>query len=322
MKLNVLNYYKSRIPSQLRKLTIKTFTHKSINFRSINYNSSLEKQISNVKWADVLLLTPGRFLHKDVLDNAKHIKLIQIWSSGYEKLNIKAIKTNKIPLANNGSVNSTSVAEHTILLILSVFRKIIYFNNIAKKGKWEGNSHGLDCFNLSNKNIGLVGYGNVGKKVARICKAFGANIYFNDIVRKKKNYLNAKYLPLDKLFKISDVVSLHLHYNRETKNIINKSLLSLMKKNSILINVSRAGLVDNKYLNKMLKNNRIKGAGFDVFIREPTKKGDIYLDNDNVVLSPHTAGATIDTHKEVLLNCKKNILNLHKKNTIKWLVKL
>ncbi len=321
MKIKILNYYEERIPKPLRLLIKKKFKKKNIILKSTTYKEKISNQINLVKWANILLLTPGRYLDNNVLNNASHIKLIQIWSSGFDKLNIDGIKKNKIPLANNGSVNSTAVSEQTVLLILSVLRKLIHFNKITKNGNWEGNSHGIDCFNLKNKKVGIIGYGNIGKKVGNICRGFGAKIYFNDIKKTKFSNKSAKYLNLKKLMSYCDIITIHLHYSKKTHNIINKKLLKLMKKNSVFINVSRAGLVDNNFLNSQLKNKRILGAGLDVFDKEPTKKGDIFLNLPNVVLTPHTAGSTLDTYEEVINNCYKNIINVVKKKKINWLIK-
>ena len=319
MKLKILNYYEKRIPNELRNIIIKKFNNKKINLKTVRYDQSIKIQTSLVKWADYLLLTPGRHIPDQVLDNAKHIKLIQIWSSGFDKLNLKRIIKNKIPTANNGSVNSISVSEHTILLILSLYRKMLNYSERAKSGNWKGNSHGIDCYNLNNKKIGIIGLGKIGSKVAKICKSFGSKIFYYDIKKNKNS--TYKYLPLKKLVSECDVISLHLHYNKSTFKILNKNLLSKMKKNSILINVSRAGLVDNKYLYIMLKKKRIFGAGLDVFDKEPTQKGDPFLNLDNVVLTPHTAGSTIDTYLEVINNCYNNIILASKNQKIKWLIK-
>ena len=117
-----------------------------------------------------------------------------------------------------------------------------------------------------------------------------------------------------------DIISLHLHYNKKNHNIIDKEHLKLMKKTQYLL-MYLEHLVDNKYLNFLLKNKKIFGAGIDVFDKEPTQKGDIFLNLNNVVLTPHTAGSTLDTYEEVVNNCYENIINVLKKKKIKWLIK-
>lgn len=313
MQLNILNYYEKRIPKILRKLT-KSYL-KRYNYKCVKYDDNFSKQLKLIKWADVLFLTPGRFLSDELISNAKRVKLIQIWSSGYDKLNLKAIKKFKIPLANNDSINSTSVAEHTIMLMLNTLRKFPYFSKITHDCKWSGNSHGTDCFNLKNKKIGIVGLGKVGKKVAKICKSFGCQIFYNDlIIQKNSGY---KYSSLQKIFKNCDIITLHLHYTSKTRLIVNKKILNLMHKNSFLINVSRAGLVDNKHLNHLLNTNKIAGVGIDVFEKEPTQKGDYFINSKNACLTPHTAGSTIDTYIDVLETCIQNFEKIKKKNKIK-----
>lgn len=318
-KIKILNYYEDRVPKKLLSLVKKKFNHKNIIFKRIKYTEALSKQISFVKWANFLLLTPGRVIHDEVLKNSKHIKLIQIWSSGYDKLNLNEIFKNRIPIANNGSVNATSVAEHTVMLMLAVYRKLLAYGEIAKKGKWKGNLHGIDCYNLNNKKIGIIGLGNIGTKVANICKSFGSKIFYYDI----KKYKNSKFqfLSLKRLVASCDIITLHLHSNKQTFKILNKKLLSRMKKGSIIVNVSRSDLIDYSYLNNMLKKKKIFGAGLDVYDKEPTLPGDMFLDLDNVVLTPHTAGSSIDTYMEVINNCYNNIISASKNKNIKWLIK-
>ena len=190
MKIKILNVYEKRLPKALRKLILSYFNKKEFILKSMNYQENLNRQKSLFKWADIVFMTPGRFLKDEVIASGKNIKLIQIWSSGFEKMNLKAIKKYNIPLSNNGSLNSVSVAEHTVLLILSVLRKLPENHLRTVNGNWKGNSHGIDMYNLCNKKVGIVGFGNIGKKVGKICHGFGSKIYYYDIINNLHNNLD------------------------------------------------------------------------------------------------------------------------------------
>ena len=138
-------------------------------------------------WADFVLFAPGRALSSEVMKSAKNVKLMQLWSSGYDKFNIKDSIHYKIPVANNGGGNAISVAEHTILLMLSVCKWLPDSHSRTVEGRWEGNSHGIDMLLLNKKTLGLIGFGNIGKEVAIRAKGFGMDIIYYDINRASKS---------------------------------------------------------------------------------------------------------------------------------------
>ena len=157
---NLLYVYEERIPEILQKLVILEIKKKKFNLKKMTYKTSLKHQKKLFSWCDAVLFAPGRYLENEVVESAKNCKIFQLWSSGFDKFNVKAAKNN-ITICNNGSQNNISVAEHAVMLMLSLNRKLIHFNNITKNGNWAGNSHGVDLFEMKNKVLGIIGFGNI-----------------------------------------------------------------------------------------------------------------------------------------------------------------
>jgi len=324
-KIKLLYVYEERIPLPLRNLVENQIKKHNFLYKKMTYKLSKLNQEKLFTWADAVFFAPGRFIEDDVLTKAQNnVKIFQLWSSGFEKFNVKTTKKLNIPLANNGSQNSTAVSEMAVLLMMAVNRKLPHFHERTITGNWKNNSHGFDLFEMHGKTLGIIGFGNIGKKVAKICNSFGMKIlYFDKIraTRKLEKKLNAKFVTKNSLIKKSDIVSVHLHLNDKTRKIIDKKSIQNMRKNSILINVSRSQLVDNKALLHALKKNKIRGAGLDVHDNEPTLKNDELNNHPGVVVTPHISGSTYDTYLRVIKSCLQNIKNTVKnKKNIKWKV--
>lgn len=322
MKKKVLYVYENRIPIELRKLIIRIIKKHGFSCSSMNYKAPKIIQKKNFLSADAVFFAPGRHIDTEVLKNAKKAKIFQIWSSGYDKFNIEGAKAAKVITCNNGSQNGIAVAEHTVLLILACLKKLIHFYDRTVNGNWKNNSHGIDLYELRNKTIGILGFGKIGMRVAKILNGFEVNILYNDLKRLKSNdekKLNIKYCTKNYLLKNSDIVTLHLHLNKNTKNIINSNSFKIMKKNSILVNVSRAHLINRSSLIKALRQKKISGFGIDAHYLEPTKRNDTLLKIENVISTPHIAGSTYDTYLRVINSCLENIKNaFNKPRNIKW----
>ena len=322
-KIKLLYVYEERIPTELRNLVEENIKKYNFLYKKMTYKLSKPKQKELFSWADAVFFAPGRFISSDVLEvGKKNIKIFQLWSSGFEKFNFQAAKKLKIPLSNNGGENAIAVSEMTVLLMLAINRKLSHFSKRASSGNWKNNSHGVDLFEMYNKTVGIIGFGNIGKKVARICKSFGMKILYYDKIKLSKKLekkFSVNYAAKNMLLNKSDIITLHLHLNKETKNILNKKSFIEMKRKPILINVSRSRLVDNKELLKALNKNIIRGAGLDVHDIEPTIKNDALNNHPGVVATPHIAGSTKDTYLRVINGCLKNIKNtINNKNDIKW----
>ncbi|MDP6527910.1 MAG: NAD(P)-dependent oxidoreductase, partial [Candidatus Pacebacteria bacterium] len=221
--MNLLYLFAERHPKNLRELIRSYIPQEEFEVREMSYLESTEDQIEKIKWAEAALLAPGRHLKDEVLASGGHLKLMQIWSSGYDKFNLKAATEAGIPVSNNGGANRIAVAEQTFLLMLSVYKRLPDSHRRVVTGNWEGNSHGMDMFILYGKTLGIVGLGAIGREVAVRAKAFGMKVLYYDIKRlspKEEKEFGVEYAELERLYKESDVVTLHLNYTPEVENMI------------------------------------------------------------------------------------------------------
>ncbi len=231
------------------------------------------------------------------IDIAKKAKLMQILSAGYDRLNVPELAKAGIPLATNGGANAPTVAEHALLLILSLYRKLPLHHATLKSGKWLGHQEVLGLNELRGKQVGIVGFGKIGREVARMVNGFLANVVYYDVFKAPDDVeqnLNARRLELDALLRTSDIVTLHTPLTESSRGLINSKSLQSMKRNAVLINTARGAAVVEKDLIDALEKGIIAGAGLDVFENEPLGDSRL-LSFENVVLTPHTAGSTIDT---------------------------
>ena len=243
----LLYVYEERIPQGLCELVLSLIPRDEFELDTMTYLTPDEEKKKKLAWAEVVLFAPGRFLSDEILEHAKNVKLMQLWRSGFEKCNHQGAAKFGIPVANNGGANAGSVAEHAILLMLAVYKWLPNSHWRTVTGNWTGNSHGMDMFMLNQKTLGIIGFGNIGRQVARKLKGFDMNIVYFDVKQAPEEVeaeYGVRFLPLDELLKESDIVTLHLHSNESTKNIIGAREIGLMKKNAVLINVSRAQLGD------------------------------------------------------------------------------
>lgn len=218
---------------------------------------------------------------------ASRLKLIQTLSAGFEEVDLDSARRHGVAVANNNGANAVSVAEHVILLILALYRHLLFHHHSVSVGPWENRK--LQNRELAGTTLGLIGLGAVGSTVARKAVALGMTVQYFDIVRKPdaEAELNAQYLYPGELLRSSDIVSYHLPITEYTRRIINRRGLDLMKPDSLLINVARGGLQDETALHDALVSGTISGAGLDVFEEEPLPGHSPLRSLENVVLTPH-----------------------------------
>jgi lactate dehydrogenase-like 2-hydroxyacid dehydrogenase len=245
----------------------------------------------------------------DMMKKATRLRMVQKTGVGCDNIDIKTAAELNIPVCNTPGGNSTAVAELTIAFILNLYRKLNILDRATKNGKWYMWEYRLQSFEMKGKTHGIIGMGNIGKATARLSQAFGTKIIYYDKYRLKEDEekaLNVTYMEMDDLLKNSDIVSIHIPLLPETEGLIGERELALMKKNAILINVSRGKIVDEKALAKALKEKRISGAGIDTWANEPVDKDNPLLKFDNVIATPHIGAGTRDTLSNILEMCFKN----------------
>ncbi len=252
------------------------------------------------------------------------LKLVQLLSAGYDRVDIEAARKAGVPVANNGGANAIAVAEHTLMLILAVEKKLVRFHIDVVAGKWRVGDHAQSrVHELPGKLLGIVGLGNIGKKVARRAAAFDLRIQYYDIARlteDQEDALGLRFVLLDELLRTSDVVSLHVPLTDVTRNMISTRELGLMKPEAILINTCRGPVVDEAALQRALTERTIAGAGLDVLVDEPPAPGHPLFSLPNVTLTPHSAGPTWENWTARFRNGFDNIQRVAAGGRPRWVI--
>lgn len=254
---------------------------------------------------------------------APELRLVQLLSAGYDNVDLEAARRARVPVSNNGGANAISVAEHTLMLLLTVSRKVVWQHGSVSAGRWRGNGPAPRMYELFNKTLGIVGLGTIGKKVARLAQAFGMRVQYYDIARLSEDAedaLGVRFRLLRELLKSSDAVSLHVPLNESTRGMIGADELALMKPEAILVNTCRGPVVDEVALHGALSSAKLFGAGLDVFEQEPPPAGNPLLKLNNVVLTAHFAGPTWDNHVARFRNAFDNVQRVHRGEPPLWVV--
>ena len=292
--------------------------------------------ISKAKDSDIISVFIYSKVNKDVLKKLPNLKLIATRSTGFDHLDLKECKKRKITVCNVPYYGENTVAEHTFALILSLSRNV--HKSYVRTLKDDFSIKGLTGFDLKDKTIGIIGGGQIGLHVARMARAFGMHVRVYDI--NKNNFMaeviNFKYIDFGELLRVSDIISLHVPYNKHTHHMINKKNIYKIKKGAILINTARGAAVDTNALFEALKNNRLAGAGLDVIEGEELIKEEHELlhkstnpekwktivrnhkifEMDNVVFTPHNAFNSKEALIRILDTTIENIRAYLNKNHI------
>ena len=256
-----------------------------------------------------LIIRSVRKLNKqdiNILRSLK-VKLVCTASSGFDNIDTSYCKKTGIKVFNVPYGNYISAAEHTVGLILNILKNISNANTDMKSGLYESLKY--KNFELYSKTVGIIGVGKVGSHAAKLCKSFGAKIIGNDIKKSLKYKYNwIIFKELTELLKVSDIVSIHTPLDRTTRNLLNKNRLRIMKKNAVLINCARGGIVDENELIRLLKSNKIYYAGIDVFENEPDINKN-FKRTKNVILTPHLAGKTVESKERISVQLAERIIS-------------
>ena len=292
-------FFTNRTPELATLLT----RHAPPGFEVSVHSSALpdSAKLPLVEVADFLILFPGQ-LSEPVLRAARNVRLIQLVGAGFDQMNLTLCRELGIPVANNGGANAVDVAEHTLALILAVYRRLVEMDANVRGERWHAIDSGMTTFTIHGKTAGLVGLGNIGRRVADLLRAFGAQVIYADAYPAPpaiEAELGARRVELDELLAQADIVSLHVPLNDATRHLIGPAELARMKPTAILINTCRGPVVDEAALAvalaDALRDSHIAGAGLDVLEQEPPDPANPLLGLPNVVLTPHTAGVTYDT---------------------------
>ena len=303
MKILLTNHYEGK-PAEI----IKSAVPDGFELEMLESVSQQELE-GKVKEADYLLVSGRLKINRTVLENATNIKMIQRTGVGLDSMDLEYIRNHDIPFYVNKGVNAQSVAEHTILLMLASLRNLVEINENTKRGIWKKQAQGVCTHELCGKTVGLIGMGAIGRKVAGMLKAFGAEVLYNDVSKMKQedeNTLGIKFSTREEIIEKSDVISLHCPLTDDTRHMINDMAVNKMKNGVILINTARGGLIDEAALINGIKNGKIAGAGIDVYEKEPVDNSEV-LNLQNVITTPHIGGVTYDSFYQMMYQAMRNI---------------
>jgi phosphoglycerate dehydrogenase-like enzyme len=254
---------------------------------------------------------------------APKLKLYQLLSAGYDDVDLEAARRAKVPVCNNGGANAISVSEHAMMLMLTVSRRVVWQHESVSAGRWRGNGAAPMMYEIYDKTLGIVGLGTIGKKVARLANAFRMRVQYYDIARlpeHEEDALGVRFRLLRELLRTSDIVTMHVPLNDSTRHMIGGDELALMKPEAIIVNTSRGPVIDEVALTKALAENKLFGAGLDVFDQEPPPPDNPIFKLRNVVLTSHFAGPTWDNHVARFRNAFDNIQRVHRGEKPAWVV--
>lgn len=249
------------------------------------------------------LLVAAYKINEDILRKAKKAKILQKTGIGLDNMDLIKAAELGIPVCNTPGSNASGVAELAMAMILSLYRKLLILDKATKNGKWLMWELRPFTFELQNKIHGFIGFGNIGRKTAQLSRAFGTKIVYYDPRRLPEaieQEFDATYMELDDVLRNSDIVSLHLPLLHDTRDLIGKRELSLMKSTAVLVNVARGGIIDEAALYQALLKGELAGAGIDTFAAEPVAMDNPLLSLDNVIATPHIGAGTRDTLNNVL----------------------
>ena len=284
---------------------------------------SKENLISKLPDFDGITLRRGK-IDAEILEKCKKLKVISRHGVGYDNVDIKFLKENKISLLVTATTTSTSPAEHIMFMILNISRSFNLFDESVRNGKFDKIMHMKhNSFELFNKKILIVGFGRIGKKLIKKCLGFDIEVLVYDPFVDKKiiESLGGKKInSLDEGLKEDHILSLSVPLTKDTHNMINLEKMKIMKKTAIIINTSRGGIINEKDLNTALDTEIIYGAGIDVFEKEPPEENNPLLKNKKVLLSPHAATFTRECTSDMAIQTAQNIIDFFENNLNKIMV--
>lgn len=234
---------------------------------------------------------------KGTLANKGKLKLICRWGVGVDSVDVPYASARGIAVTNTPGANASAVSELAVLLMLAVGRNLMFHNRSIQNGVWSRTMFTDNAVSLNGKKVGIIGGGNIGRQVARRVQAFGAEARYYDVFRlapETEKQFDLTFVPLDDLLADSDVVTLHVPLLDNNHHMLNAEKIALMKRNAILINTARGGLVDDKALLTAIDEGRLMGAGLDCVEDDPLPAGHPLLDHPNIVITPHVGGNTSD----------------------------
>jgi len=295
--------------------------HPNFEFELIE-NISKENLIKKLPNFDGITLRVAE-LGSEILEHCKKLKVISRHGVGYDNLDTKYLKKNNITLLITATANAVSVAEHVMYMMLSLSKGITEYDNAVRSGNFKKNVNKIETHELLNKEILIAGFGRIGKNLIKRCLGFEmkVNVYDPFVDKKTIELMGGnKVENINTALNTADFLSIHMPLTSETKNLIDLKKLKTMKKNAVIINTARGGIINETDLDTALNNKIIFGAGLDVFEKEPINMDNPLIKNKRVLLSPHSSTFTQECTARMGIETVQNLIdffeNKIKKNMI------
>lgn len=282
--------------------------------------TSADELPSRIADADAVICNKSVFT-KEVFDAASRLKYIGLFATGYNNIDIPAALAHGVTVCNAGSYSTAAVAQHTFALILEHFGNISEYKRFCAKGKWTSSPtfspFVFPMHELDGKTIGIIGYGSIGKTVAKIALAFGMRVLV--YTRTPKDDPLVSFVDLETLVSKSDVITVHCPLNDASRGMFNEELFAKCKSGAYFVNTSRGPVADERALRAALDSGRLSGAGVDVLESEPMREDCPLFGAKNITITPHIAWAPIETRERLLgivVDCFEAFLSGKPKNVI------
>ena len=283
-------------------------------FGEVTYypNTVAENTAERVKDADVIIANKAP-MNEDTLKDAPNVKLICLFATGFDNVDLAYCKSRGIKVANVVNYSTAAVVQHTLLLALALEEKLVHYDNYVKSGEY-GAQDRFSNFDrpfreFEGKTWGIVGMGNIGRGVARVAQAMGCKVIFYS-ASGKSTCMEYERVEFDDLLSQSDILSLHCPLSDRTRGLINKEAFSKMKQSAVLVNVARGPVVDTQALYEALTQGQIAAAGLDVLEKEPISRDNPLneiKDSTKLIITPHLAWASTEARERLVDEVAKNI---------------
>lgn len=273
-------------------------------------NTATEDIVSRIDGVEFVYVNKIR-MTREIIEGAKNLKFIGLVATGVDNVDLDAAKENGVAVCNIRAYCTNSVVEHVFAMLLSLSHSLGLYHQSVRRGDWANAVNfcmlGYPLRELAGKRLGIVGYGELGRGVARVADAFGMNVLVSN--RPGSDEAVAGRMDFEEVLQTSDFLSLHCPLTENTAGLIGRTELERMKNSAILINTARGGLVDSAALVAALANGTIAAAGIDVLSQEPPVDGDPLLDyqGDNLIITPHIAWATVEARQNAINEVAANV---------------
>ena len=271
-----------------------------------------KKLESKIKDIEGLICFPYDVIDSKLLENAKNLKIISTYSVGFDHIDTKYAKKNKIRVGYTPEVLTDATADLAFSLMIDVMRRVSEGDRIIRKGNWSQIYGAYDYIgtDLQEKTLGILGLGRIGSTLAKRAKSFDMKIVYNNrkrVSKTKEKSLGVKYVTFNKLIRQSDIISIHVPHTPQTDKLFDKKILKKMKKTAFLINTARGKIINEKDLIEALKKKTIAGAALDVFESEPIGKNHPFTRIQNITLAPHIGSSAKETRAKMAEITVKNL---------------